>query len=1048
MSMLQRTITSGAVTSYPSQWYFQDTNWRAKAVTGAADRYTIESPDAVQVDVGGTSLTQYSKQTLDLSLDTNWDVGQNIGVWAAGHEYSIGDKVRANIGALKTPIWSGAISCSGSTPSARRGHSSVIYGNYMYMYGGTNNGTELRQLDLTTNNWSVAIPCSGTPPSQGGGTAFIYNGYMYIFGGLSDNAIHRLNLTTFAWSGALSTSGTPPVSRDSCSSVVYGEYAYIFGGYTSTSTYVVDVHRINLTTLAWSGALSVSGTPPTAGGWDHTGALYDGKLSGSVAYFCGGIGSGDTIEVNSFNLETLTWSNPISTTGTAPTKPYKIGVYVIDGYLYAINGCNSGGYNTTISRLNLTTNVWEGPLAVSGTPYSVFGFPQSVLYNGYVFAFGGWNGGDLNQTHKLNLNNPVSYVCTTTGTSHATTEPTWGLSVGGTTAESGSTLVWTAYLDNTIASNRVGQDFYVYSVSRSEGSVPKFLLSANSTMPTGYSANTSRKIAGFHCLCLSAGTISGHDLTGYVTGDIIPTSIWDLNRKSLASNGNVGQAYNDETGEWAGLYPVSGTKTAPTIVYGGTILVSTDWNDAVSAAKVLNMKLPNDSVFQSIAAGSNEQTVITGAALPTTVTGAVDSAGVRMISNIGCEMCCGALDYWLDEQSYRFDGAAAHTHTVTMTDGKRVATISLGTSGGTGYTEGDVLTIAQAGSRKAATATANVTDGVVTGVTLTSTVGSGYTAANDVATRTINSTNPQVLLHMDGADNSTTFTDDGTGNHLITRYGDAKISTAQSQFGGASAYFDGSGDYLKVANSEAFNFGSGNFTIDFWMYPTAVGGSQRTVIDNNTSIVVATGSDSKLKYYLGTTAPWNLLLGGTGTTTITANSWYHIAMVRNGSAWSFYVNGSLDYSMTSASSLATPTTYPLYIMSSGGSYINIGYIDEFRITKGSALWTSAFSVPTGAASLTGGAGCQINVLTTATDTARTSAVASADVAPAWGWYDLPGSFGQIYRQGSYGDVKLTAGGKATGTAANAGSRGRDASNYRWATSTGIGIRLVANSIEK
>jgi hypothetical protein len=75
---------------------------------------------------------------------------------------------------------------------------------------------------------------------------------------------------------------------------------------------------------------------------------------------------------------------------------------------------------------------------------------------------------------------------------------------------------------------------------------------------------------------------------------------------------------------------------------------------------------------------------------------------------------------------------------------------------------------------------------------------------------------------MDGADNSTTFTDSSPTAHTVTRSGDAKISTTQSQFGGASAYFDGTGDYLTVANSEAFNFGSGDFTIDCWIRPAAV----------------------------------------------------------------------------------------------------------------------------------------------------------------------------------------------------------------------------------
>ena len=80
------------------------------------------------------------------------------------------------------------------------------------------------------------------------------------------------------------------------------------------------------------------------------------------------------------------------------------------------------------------------------------------------------------------------------------------------------------------AANRAGKDVYIY-VCEQDGDIPKILLSANSTVPAGYTAATSRKIGGFHCLCLSVGTISGHQLSGYNTGDILPLSVWDLKQQ-------------------------------------------------------------------------------------------------------------------------------------------------------------------------------------------------------------------------------------------------------------------------------------------------------------------------------------------------------------------------------------------------------------------------------------------------------------------------------------------------------------------------------------
>lgn len=84
--------------------------------------------------------------------------------------------------------------------------------------------------------------------------------------------------------------------------------------------------------------------------------------------------------------------------------------------------------------------------------------------------------------------------------------------------------------DYTIAINRAGRDFYVYCCLVG-GILLKLVVSANSTYPSGFSASTSRKTAGFHCLCASVGEIAGHPASGYVVGDIIPVSVWDLKHR-------------------------------------------------------------------------------------------------------------------------------------------------------------------------------------------------------------------------------------------------------------------------------------------------------------------------------------------------------------------------------------------------------------------------------------------------------------------------------------------------------------------------------------
>jgi len=208
--------------------------------------------------------------------------------------------------------------------------------------------------------------------------------------------------------------------------------------------------------------------------------------------------------------------------------------------------------------------------------------------------------------------------------------------------------------DYTIAANRAGKDFYVYACQPQDGYAPVLILSANSTYPTGYTADTSRKIGGFHCLCLSVGTISGHPLSGFVTGDILPLSVWDLlHRPKTASP--EGMVWCPSANIWVDIYLQSGTGTTTASAYGATITDTRTWMDHVDDLGAVGKRLLDDAEFQLIAAGGNEKTNIQGSADPGTTGGHVDTAGRRMISSIGCEDCVGAMWQWLSDQSYRSD---------------------------------------------------------------------------------------------------------------------------------------------------------------------------------------------------------------------------------------------------------------------------------------------------------------------------------------------------------------------------------------------------------
>jgi len=194
-----------------------------------------------------------------------------------------------------------------------------------------------------------------------------------------------------------------------------------------------------------------------------------------------------------------------------------------------------------------------------------------------------------------------------------------------------------------------GKDYCVYACDNS-GTLT-LLISLATTYPSGYNATTSRKIGGFHTLCTSVGTISGHTLTGYTANQILPASVWDLKHRPLSEP--AGMVFSEAANIWVDIYLASGTGSSTASANGGTISDTRNWMDFVDDFGAVRKQLLDDIEFQIIAAGSNEETNITGSADPVTTGGHVDTAGRRMISNIGCEDCCGVMWQWLRDQSYR-----------------------------------------------------------------------------------------------------------------------------------------------------------------------------------------------------------------------------------------------------------------------------------------------------------------------------------------------------------------------------------------------------------
>jgi hypothetical protein len=189
---------------------------------------------------------------------------------------------------------------------------------------------------------------------------------------------------------------------------------------------------------------------------------------------------------------------------------------------------------------------------------------------------------------------------------------------------------------------------------------------------------------------------------------------------------------------------------------------------------------------------------------------------------------------------------------------------------------------------------------------------------------------------MDGANNSTTFTDKSYSPKVVTAYGNAKISTAASKFGGSSAAFDGNGDYLMWAKTA---LASSDFTIEGWVnlnslasYQSIFGGIEIGLdIQNSTTIVMG----------------YNATPGGFARTvpTISTGTWYHFAISRTSGVIRIFWNGT-QAGATVASAVTNNSSTNWVIgrnAENAAQYYLNGYVDEFRITIGSGRYTSDFT---------------------------------------------------------------------------------------------------------
>ena len=190
---------------------------------------------------------------------------------------------------------------------------------------------------------------------------------------------------------------------------------------------------------------------------------------------------------------------------------------------------------------------------------------------------------------------------------------------------------------------------------------------------------------------------------------------------------------------------------------------------------------------------------------------------------------------------------------------------------------------------------------------------------------------------------------DNTAKNNLETVGGASISTTVSKFGGSSMYFDGTGDYLYRPYSPLFALGTGDFTIEWWMNPDSSQNSTSAIFYFFSGVSYFIAHNNLTAYPNVITVYVDNYGGGTrvltGTTTLSSGTWYHVAITRYSGVWNLYVNGILQGSTYTNSAEPVPSSAPLYI-GSGPSTGFKGYLQDFRVTKGIARYTTNFTPPT------------------------------------------------------------------------------------------------------
>lgn len=198
----------------------------------------------------------------------------------------------------------------------------------------------------------------------------------------------------------------------------------------------------------------------------------------------------------------------------------------------------------------------------------------------------------------------------------------------------------------------------------------------------------------------------------------------------------------------------------------------------------------------------------------------------------------------------------------------------------------------------------------------------------------------RLLLHFDGANGSTTFTD--VRGHTFTPNNSADLSSAQARFGATSGRLDSTRYIISTATSDQ-GLASGPFCIEMWVYLNSISGLKSLWTTRHN------GSVSTYAYINGSSILTSVSGWGSASGVLTAGAWHHLAFTRDGSNnLRMFVDGVVVDTSTGGPTHTGDVSWRLGFDAATVNQSFNGYMDDFRLTVGAARYTAGFTPPAAA----------------------------------------------------------------------------------------------------